>query len=78
MRVSWIVIAFAVLDYTSLLVKADGKVCSSTCSSVGTSATNAGNLVMISIKSTKIAGVYLETTGLKLLMVCIKSTVTWS
>ena len=42
MRVSWIVIAFAVLDCTSLLVKADGKVCSSTCSSVGTSATNAG------------------------------------
>ena len=42
MKAVWIVIAFAILDCTCQLVKADDRVCSSTCNSVGTSATNPG------------------------------------
>ena len=42
MKAVWIVVAFAILDSTCQLVKADDRVCSSTCNSVGTSATNPG------------------------------------
>ena len=42
MMVAWIIIVFAILDSTNQLVAANGKVCSSTCSSLGMLETSPG------------------------------------